>query len=192
MFRNAISRTTAWVLKWIDANISMGSILGRAKRRGLEKKEQILEEKQKDPSFTLSNNEKQILLDTRTELYSIKELVDNLPVGRSPNYYWDKLIEVLQKLGRQRETFQLGKYYTFKYWAKTRGKYFDLHPVSIIVRKSAYTVLGVNLHWKNAPQFVESMYRTYDYSCFQSKFYEIKEWELEYVMRIPTFYPIKR
>lgn len=191
MFGNIISRTTSWVLKWVEANISLGGILGKAKRRAFDKQTQIIEEKQKQPNFTESNSDKERRIRQREQLYTIKELVESLPTGKSPNYYWDKLIEVLQKLGRQCESFELGKYYTFKYYAKTRGKYFDLYPVSIIVKRAPYTVLGVNLHWKNAPQYVESMYRTYDYSRFQSRFYEIKEWELEYIMQIPTFYPIK-
>lgn len=185
MFKNILSRSTQWVLKWIEANIKFGGLIGRAKRSALEK-----QEKYPVPDVGSSVTKEQLLKE-RSQLYSIKELADSLPPGKSQNFYWDKLIETLQNLGRQSETIQVGKYYTFKYWAVTKGKYFDLYPVSIIIDKRAYTVLGVNLHWKNAPQYVESMYRTYKYSRFQSRFYEIKEWELEDVMRIATFYPIK-
>jgi hypothetical protein len=185
MLKNILSRSTQWILKWINANIKFGSILGRAKRRALEKQEQY-----PGPEIRSSSTKEQ-LFNQRSQLYSIKELADSLPPGKSQNYYWDKLIETLQNLGRQSETFQVGKYYTFKYWAKTKGKYFDLYPVSIIIDRQPFSVLGVNLHWKNAPQYVESMYRTYNYTGFQSRFYEIKEWELEDVMRIATFYPIK-
>lgn len=185
MIRNILSRSTQWVLKWIDTNIKFGSILGRAKRLALEKQEKY------SGSEVQSNVTKEQLFNQRSQLYSIKELADSLPPGKSPNYYWDKLQETLQNLGRQSESFQLGKYYTFKYWAKTKGKYFDLYPVSIIIDRRSTNVLGVNFHWKNAPQYIESMYRTYDYNGFQSRFYEIKEWELEDVLRIATFYPIK-
>jgi hypothetical protein len=192
MFKNIFSRAKTWVLKWIDANIQFGSILGRAKQRKLEKEEEILKLQHQRPGFYESNVTKEERLRRRQQLYSIRELVDTLPSGKNQAYYWDKLIETLQTLGRTEETMEIGKYYTFKYWAKTRGKYFDVYPVSIIVKKGMHSMLGVNLHWRNAPQYVESMYRTYIYSGFQSKFYEIKEWELEDVMKINTFLPIKR
>lgn len=185
MFKNVISRTTQWILKWIEANVQFGSLIGRAKRRALEREEK------KPPSKIQSSVSKERWIRERKQLYSIKELADSLPPGKSPNFYWDKLIETLQNLGRQEESMELGKYYTFKYWARTKGKYFDLYPVSIIIKKEAFHVLGVNFHWKNAPQYVESMYRNYHYGRFQSRFYEIKEWELEDVLRIQTFYPIK-
>lgn len=185
MFKNAISRSTQWVLRWIEANIQFGSLIGRAKRLALEKEE-------KKPKIDIQSNvTKERRIREREQLYSIKELADSLPPGKSPDFYWEKLVETLQNLGRQEESLEIGKYYTFKYWAKTKGKYFDLYPVSIILNKEAFHVFGVNLHWRNAPQYVESMYRNYDYSRFQSRFYEIKEWELEDVMRIQTFYPIK-
>lgn len=179
---NIISRTTQWILRWIETNIQFGSLIGRAKRRSLEKK---------PINDVDSNVTKERWIRERAQLYSIKELADSLPPGKSPTFYQRKLIETLQNLNRQEESLEVGKYYTFKYWAKTKGKYFDVHPVSIIIQKSGFNVLGINLHWKNAPQYVESMYRTYDYSGFQSRFYEIKEWELEDVMRIATFYPVK-
>jgi hypothetical protein len=192
MFKNIFSRATSWVLKWIDANIQFGSIIGRAKRNKLEREEKLIKEQQQKPTFAEYNVTKETRIRQRKQLYSIKELVESLPEGKSQSYYWDLLVETLQNLGRTEETLEIGKYYTFKYWAKTRGKYFDVFPVSIIVKKGMRTILGVNLHWRNAPQYVESMYRTYIYSGFQSKFYEIKEWELEDVMKINTFLPIKR
>jgi hypothetical protein len=185
MFKNIISRSTQWILKWIETNIQFGGLIGRAKRLALEKEEK------KPVSIVQSTTDKERRIRDRQQLYSIKELADSLPPGKSPNFYWDKLVETLQNLGRQEESLELGKYYTFKYWAKTKGKYFDLYPVSIIIDKGAFKVLGVNLHWKYAPQYIESMYRNYNYSGFQSRFYEIKEWELEDVLRIQTFYPIK-
>jgi hypothetical protein len=192
MFKNFFSRQTAWILKWIETNINFGSILGRAKRRKLEKEEKQLEylRQQKRP-FVESNADKERRVRERKQIYSVQELVESLPTGKNQQYYWERLVETLQDLGRTGETLEVGKYYTFKYWAKTKGKYFDVYPVSIIVKKDMHTILGVNLHWKNAPNYVESMYRSYIYSGFQSMFYEIKEWELEYVMRLPTFLPVK-
>jgi hypothetical protein len=188
MFRNFFSRQTAWILKWIETNIQFGSIINRARRKKLEREEQRL---QLDKTILESNVTKERRLRERKQIYSIQELVESLPKGKNQQYYWEKLIETLQDLGRTGESLEEGKYYTFRYWAKTRGKYFDVYPVSIIVKKDMHSVLGVNLHWKNAPTYVESMYRTYVYSGFQSMFYEIKEWELEYVMQLPTFLPIK-
>lgn len=192
MFKNIVSRATSWVLKWIDTNIQFGSLIGRAKQRKLERTEENIKLQQQKPGFLESNATKEARIRQREQLYSIKELVDSLPSNKNQAFYWEKLIETLQNLGRTEETMEIGKYYTFKYWAKTKGKYFDVYPVSIIIGKGMHNILGVNLHWKNAPQFVESMYRNYVYSGFQSKFYEIKEWELEYVMKINTFLPIKR
>lgn len=186
MFGNIFSRAKSWGIRWIDANITLGSILGKSKRK---RNEQELEGIKKQPTPSPVTNTH--LLNQQRQLNRIKEFVETLPANKSPVYYWAELVNVLQELGRQEETLEIGKYYTFRYWAKTRGKYFDAFPVSIIIGKSARSYLGVNLHWKNAPNYVESMYRTYIWSGFQSRFYEIKEWELEYVMRIPTFYPIK-
>jgi hypothetical protein len=191
MFKNIVSRASNWVLKWIDANIQFGSLIGRAKQKKLLRDEENLKLQQQKPGFLESNVTKEKRIRQREQLNSIKELVDSLPSGKSQSFYWERLIETLQRLGRTEETLEVGKYYTFKYWAKTRGKYFDVYPVSIILTKKMHSILGVNLHWKNAPQYVESMYRSYIYSGFQSKFYEIKEWELEDVMKINTFLPIK-
>jgi hypothetical protein len=184
-----LNKATRWVLKWIETNLKFANLIGRAKRLKFEKDQAQI---RPDVGGTsLSNTTKEELVRRGQQLYSVKELVERMPSGKSPDYYWDKLVEVLQNLGRQEETLEVGKYYTFKYWAKTRGKYFDVYPVSIIVDKKMHHLMGVNLHWRDAPQYVESMYRNYVYSGFQSRFYEIKEWELEYVLRLQTFYPIK-
>lgn len=192
MFKNILSRTNQWVLKWIDTNLQFSSAVGKAKRNVFEAAQNRLENlKQLGQRIFETNAQKEERIRKREQLYAVKDLVEKMPTGKSPNFYWDKLVETLQNLGRQEESLEIGKYYTFKYWAKTRGKYFDLYPVSIIIGKDAHHVLGVNMHWKNAPQYVESMYRNYVYSGFKSRFYEIKDYELEYVMQLPTFYPIK-
>jgi hypothetical protein len=176
----------------MDNSILFGSMIGRAKRSQLEKEEKQVERSVSSGTYYESPTKKEDRVRRKKDLYSIKELADSLPPGESPNFYWERLVRTLQNLGRQEETIEVGKYYTFKYWAKTEGKYFDLYPVSFIISKSAFYVLGINYHWKNAPQYVESMYRRYDYSQFYTRGYEIKEWELEDVLRIATFYPIKR
>lgn len=218
MFQNILSKSTRWVLKWIDTNLRFSNLIGLAKKRKYEKDVAqnlgqlqepdlkvtttdtpsiILPGSRRRPTIsgisspTLSNTTKEELIRRGEQLYSVQELIEKMPSGKSSHYYWDKLVGVLQNLGRQEETLEIGKYYTFKYWAKTRGKYFDLYPVSIIISKDMHHLMGVNLHWRNAPQYVESMYRNYIYSGFQSRFYEIKEWELDYVMQLPTFFPIK-
>ena len=207
MFKNILSQTTRWILKWIDANIQFASLIGRAKKRKYEKDVAQNLGQSQDPTErtiirpprggggltppTLSNTTKEELIRRGEQLYSVQELIEKMPSGKSPHYYWDKLVQVLQNLGRQEETLEIGKYYTFKYWAKTKGKYFDLYPVSLIVKKDMHHLMGVNLHWRNAPEYVESMYRNYIYSGFQSRFYEIKEWELEYVLQLPTFMPFR-
>lgn len=192
MFKNIFSRTNQWVVKWIDTNLQFSSSVGKAKRNVFEAAQKRLENlKELGTRLFETNAQKEERLRRREQLYAVKELVEKMPTGKSPNFYWDKLVETLQNLGRQEESLEIGKYYTFKYWAKTRGKYFDVYPVSIIISKEPRHVLGVNMHWKNAPEYVESMYRNYVYSGFKSRFYEIKDYELEYVMRLPTFYPIK-
>lgn len=204
MFKNIFNKAKLWIMKWINAILQFGRNLGKAKKRTFEGAGIPLDRRpvspgrrpvspvsRPKPPKVESDADRERKIRQREQLYAVEELVDALPRGKSPHYYWPKLVEVLQRLGRQEESIEVGKYYTFKYWAKTRGKYFDLYPVSVIIDKQPLKVLGINLHWQNAPQYVESMYRFYKYSGFKSRLYEIKEWELDHVMRIATFCPIK-
>lgn len=215
MFKNIFNKDKNWILKWIEAIIKFGLNIGKAKKRTFEGTAAALPPRvmprvradprprpptvedvrpipqRPRPTVIETDADRERRIRRREQLYAVEELVDALPRGKSPHYYWPKLVEVLQRLGRQEESIEVGKYYTFKYWARTRGKYFDLYPVSIIIDKKPSRVLGINLHWRNAPQYVESIYRNYNYSGFQSRLYEIKEWELEHVMKIATFCPIK-
>jgi hypothetical protein len=126
----------------------------------------------------------------KEEFYSFKNLVDKLPKNQSPNFYFNALVDILARMGRTEESVEIGKIYTFKYIAVTEGKWYDVHPVSLIVNKGRGYYKGVNYHWERRPEYIESPIRTYDYARIQSIFYRIKPEELEYVLRVPSFYPV--
>ena len=126
----------------------------------------------------------------KEEFYSFKNLIDKLPKNQSPNFYFNALVDILARMGRTEESVEIGKIYTFKYIAVTEGKWYDVHPVSLIVNKGRGYYKGVNYHWERRPEYIESPIRTYDYARIQSIFYRIKPEELEYVLRVPSFYPV--
>jgi hypothetical protein len=124
------------------------------------------------------------------EFYAIKNFVENMPPGLSPPQYFDLILDVLRKLNRAEEAMDDNGLYTFKYIAKTEGKYYDVFPVIMLTNKSGLYFRGFNFHWERAPEYVESVYRTYLYGSVQSRFYRIYPHELEYFLQIPTFMPI--
>jgi hypothetical protein len=124
------------------------------------------------------------------EFYAIKNFVEKMPPGLSPPQYFNLVLELLRKLGRAEEAMDPHGLYTFKYIAKTKGKYYDVFPVIMVTSGHSVYFKGFNFHWERAPEYVESVNRTYLYSGLQSKFYRIKPHELEYFLQIPTFLPI--
>ena len=120
----------------------------------------------------------------------LEELSKNIPSGYDPNYYFRGLINVLSVMGRTEEALDLNQIYTFKYIART-PEWYDLNPVVLITNASGVHFEGINFHWKDAVGYVESPYRKYRFDRVQSKFYRIMPDELSYVLKIPTFYPIK-
>jgi hypothetical protein len=124
------------------------------------------------------------------EFYAVKNFVDKLPSGLTPPQYFNLSLELLRKLGRAEEAMDMHGIYTFKYVAVTKGKYYDVFPVVMLNSVSSTYYRGFNFHWERAPQYVESVNRTYSFSRIQSRFYRIKPHELEYFLQIPTFMPI--
>jgi hypothetical protein len=130
------------------------------------------------------------ILEETDEYYAVKNFVEKLPPNLSPPQYFNLAIELLQKLGRGEEALDRHGLYTFKYIAVTKGKYYDVFPVILLTSADRSYYRGFNFHWERAPQYVESVYRNYNFSRVQSKFYRIKPHELEYFLQIPTFLPI--
>jgi hypothetical protein len=124
------------------------------------------------------------------EFYAVKNFVEKLPPGLMPPQYFNLVLELLRKLGRAEEAMDMHGLYTFKYVAVTKGKYYDVFPVIMLNSVSSTYYRGFNFHWERAPQYVESVIRTYNFSRIQSRFYRIKPHELEYFLQIPTFMPI--
>jgi hypothetical protein len=136
-------------------------------------------------------NQQQEQLDReREQYYQVINAVKALPSGRSRFFYFDALISILEAAGRSEELLDEGKIYTFKYIAKTPGKWYDLHPVSIIVARKGNEMAGINYHWENQPQYQESPFRTYLYSRIVSGAYRIERHELEEILKLDTFYPM--
>jgi hypothetical protein len=126
----------------------------------------------------------------REEYYRVINLLKALPPGRSKFFYFDSLISILDAAGRSEELLDEGKIYTFKYIARTPGKWYDLHPVSLIVARKGNEIAGINYHWENQPQYQESPFRTYLYSRIVSGAYRIERHELEEILKLDTFYPM--
>lgn len=126
----------------------------------------------------------------KEEFYTFKTLLDNLPPNKTPDYYFNLLIRILKELDREEVNMQIGKLYTFKYVATTEGKWYDIHPVSIITSKFDNGWKGLNYHWERNPEYIENPIRSYVFTGVRSRFYNIKMHELEYILQLPTFRPI--
>lgn len=148
-----------------------------------------LVERPGEPSRAILN-ELDTLKEETSEFYAVKNFVEKLPAGLTPPQYFKLTIELLTKLGRAEEAMDNQALYTFKYRAKTEGKYFDVHPVIMFTTISSTYFKGYNFHWERAPEYVESVHRTYVFTGVQSKFYRILPHELEEFLKIPTFMPI--
>lgn len=126
----------------------------------------------------------------KNQFYSVINLINDLPKDRSRFFYYEALIDILAKAGRAEQIAMDGKIYTFKYIARTPGKWYDLHPVSVIIGTEKGIIKGVNYHWQNAPQYQESPIRSYTAYGLQTYLYRIERHELEAVLGLNTFYPI--
>lgn len=126
----------------------------------------------------------------REDFYQVINLIKALPPGRSRFFYFESLIRILSSAGRAEEVLDEGKIYTFKYLAKTPGKWYDLHPVSLIVDSRGNDISGINYHWENQPQYQESPFRTYIRQRIVTDAYRIERHELEAVLALDTFYPM--
>lgn len=134
---------------------------------------------------------KKRLEEEEKQFFTFQNLIDELPKGQTPVFYFDKLIDILQKMGRTEEAIDIGKIYTFRYIAKTPG-WYDVHPVSVITQLNAGRgyLKGYNFHWERHRNYIQEPIRTYAIERIQSQFYHIKQSELEYILKIPSFYPI--
>lgn len=124
------------------------------------------------------------------EINKLKQLSENIPSGYNPVHYFQLLIRLLATLNRTEESIDVNNLYTFKYIGRT-PEWYDLHPVILVTKVSGVHFEGINFHWKDAVTYVESPYRKYRFDRLQSNFYRIQPNELDYVLKIPTFYPIK-
>lgn len=174
------------------------STLTKSTERKLKREEEEIKfeedklKKEAPRSYIASQLEerKKKLQDQQKEFYSFKNLIDSLPKNQAPNFYFNALVDILSRLGRTEETMETGKIYTFKYIAKTKGQWYDVHPVSLIVKEGRLYWKGVNYHWERHPEYIESPIRTYAYEGVQSMFYYIKPQELEYILQVPSFSPV--
>jgi hypothetical protein len=164
------------------------SKLGAAKRATVEREIAEVEEQQRK-GIPVSPGTLAQVEEDKKQVLGIKELVESLPQGMPQAYYFDKLVETLQVLGRTETAMEEKKIYVFKYIAETKG-WYDVFPVSVIVNKTKTGVRGYNYHWEKYMNYIQNPYRNYNYSRFDSQFYRIESHELEYVLKINTFLPI--
>lgn len=151
-----------------------------------------LEKNDKGPRYLLDllNKEQKDLDADKNDFYQVINAIRALPPGGSRFFYFEALIKILSLAGRAEEILDVGKIYTFKYVAKTPGKWYDLHPVSLILDRNKGLIQGINYHWENQPQYNESPFRTYNPGRRATFGYRIEPHELEEVLKLDTFYPI--
>ncbi len=171
--------------------LSLFGKLADAKRRKIDADEQRIIYLAKKQGRDLADFvDYKVAIKEKEKINKLEELSKNIPSGYDPNYYFRLLIGVLATEGRTADSFQLNEIYTFKYIGKTPD-FYDMHPVTLVTNASGSYFEGINFHWKDAITYVESPFRKYRFDRVQSKLYRIEPSELNYVLRIPTFYPIK-
>lgn len=186
-----LSNVAARAWSAVSKVLSFFGRLADAKRRKIDADEQrivfIAKQQGRDPEefvdYKAARKEKE-------KINKLEELSKNIPSGYDPNYYFKLLIGVLETEDRTADSFQLNQIYTFKYIGRT-PEWYDLHPVTLVTSASGSYFEGINFHWKDAISYIESPFRKYRFDRVQSKLYRIEPSELDYVLRIPTFYPIK-
>lgn len=181
--------TRAWTT--VGRILTFFGRLSDAKRRFLDDREQrILSDMERGNLPPERFPELQRVREENQRINKLKELSENIPKNYNPNYYFKALITVLSTMNRAADSFELNQIYTFKYIGRT-PEWYDLNPVVLVTNASGVHFEGVNFHWKDAPSYVESPFRKYKFERVQSKFYKIMPDELDYVLKIPTFYPQK-
>lgn len=181
--------TRAWTT--VGRILTFFGRLSDAKRRFLDDREQrILSDMERGNLPPERFPELERVREENQRINKLKELSENIPKNYNPNYYFNALITVLSTMNRAADSFELNQIYTFKYIGRT-PEWYDLNPVVLVTNASGVHFEGVNFHWKDAPSYVESPFRKYKFERVQSKFYKIMPDELDYVLKIPTFYPQK-
>ena len=179
----------AW--KTLGKIVSFFGKLADAKRRKIKQDEdRIVDLAQKQGRDLKSFPGFESIQDEKRKINKLEELSKNIPSNYDPNSYFQLLTATLARMDRTADSLKMNGIYTFKYIAKT-PEWYDLNPVVMITDASGEYFQGLNFHWRDAAGFVESPFRKYRFDRVQSKFYEIKNDELNYVLKIPTFYPIR-
>jgi hypothetical protein len=179
----------AW--KTLGKIVSFFGKLSDAKRRKIKQDEdRIVDLAQKQGRDLKSFPGFESIQDEKEKINKLEELSKNIPSNYDPNSYFRLLIATLARMDRTADSLKMNGIYTFKYIAKT-PEWYDLNPVVMITDSSGGYFQGLNFHWRDAAGFVESPFRKYRLDRVQSKFYEIKNDELNYVLKIPTFYPVR-
>jgi hypothetical protein len=179
----------AW--KTLGKIVSFFGKLADAKRRKIKQDEdRIVDLAQKQGRDLKSFPGFESIQDEKEKINKLEELSKNIPSNYDPNSYFRLLTATLARMDRTNDSLKMNGIYTFKYIAKT-PEWYDLNPVVMITDASGGYFQGLNFHWRDAAGFVESPFRKYRFDRVQSKFYEIKNDELNYVLKIPTFYPVR-
>ena len=165
--------------------------IGDAKQSAVERKrrQQQISQEVGGPSYVESPVTIEEINREEKDVLGVKNLVESLPPNMPQQFYFDKLIETLAALGRTQQGFEEGKIYVFKYIATSKG-WYDVFPVAIMVDVQGRGVRGYNYHWEKYMNYIQNPYRNYNYARFESQFYEVKPYELKYVLQIPIFLPI--
>lgn len=187
LFSNLAIRAWNTVSKLLNF---FGRLSDARSRRISQDKERLLYIAEKQDIDIRSTPEFEAIERQEEEINKLKQLAENVPEGYNPMHYFQLLIRLLATLNRTEESLDLNQLYTFKYIART-PRWYDLHPVILVTKIDGVHFEGINFHWKDAASYVESPYRKYRFDRMQSKFYRIQPNELDYVLKIPTFYPIK-
>lgn len=130
------------------------------------------------------------ILDLYQESFILGNRTGINPNG-SPDYYMDIVLNALYR-NRTNEVMSIGNIYTFIYNATTRKKWFDAHPVTVVVGVYSWGYRGYNYHWERAGGYIESPIRNYKFENIQSLMFKILPQELDDLLKIPTFKPIYR
>ena len=108
-----------------------------------------------------------------------EKLKESLMGTETPEELMDEILRLAE--GTQRSYIETGKYYTFVYYAKTKGIRYDRHPLirgGVILPKGFN---GLNFHWFNQIR----QYNTADGDRLVSPLYEVTGSELNTLRKIP-------
>lgn len=117
--------------------------------------------------------------DEQVEQVKVIQRIRELPGNQTPEWYNNKLIEILSKAGRVRETLNVGSTYVYVYQARTRKKWYDRHPVTTITHMHKWGFSGYAFHWDQIRNYKLGDGR------ILSRFYYVKPGEIDAVLSIP-------